>query len=372
MAIYEIKDSKIVEVEETSFSDEGIKERKDLQRLIRDQVDIVSPDTLIISEEFGDWEDSKRRIDLLGVDKDANLVVIELKRTEDGGHMELQSLRYAAMISTMTFEKVVEAYKLYCEKRGLEKDARAEILSFLDWDGPDYESFAQEVRIVLVSGEFSKELTTTVLWLNKHTLDVRCIRLKPYKLAERVLVDAQQIIPLPEAADYLVKVREKEQSEKSVPKQQWDEASFLEDLRKNTNDELVAVVRDLLAWVEPLVTEIWWGQGKTKASFVAIFEYGGRSHYLFTVRSHGKLGIWFYRLKKKAPFKEEATLNEFLGRLRQVPGLDSVFDSMKSEYWFQLETLKDPRAFEEFKAAIEWAISRIQKFGEDSDAIDSE
>jgi len=31
-------------------------------------------------------------------------VAIELKRTEDGGHMELQSTRYAAMVSTMTFD----------------------------------------------------------------------------------------------------------------------------------------------------------------------------------------------------------------------------------------------------------------------------
>jgi RecB family endonuclease NucS len=56
---------------------------------------IVSPDTIVIAEEFGEWEDSRRRIDLLGLDKNANLVVIELKRTDDGGHMELQALRYS-------------------------------------------------------------------------------------------------------------------------------------------------------------------------------------------------------------------------------------------------------------------------------------
>jgi hypothetical protein len=32
---------------------------------------------------------------------------MELKRTEDGGHMELQVIRYAAMVSKMTFDKVV-------------------------------------------------------------------------------------------------------------------------------------------------------------------------------------------------------------------------------------------------------------------------
>ena len=36
-----------------------------------------------VAEEFSDWEDSHRRIDLLCLDKDADLVVVELKRTED-------------------------------------------------------------------------------------------------------------------------------------------------------------------------------------------------------------------------------------------------------------------------------------------------
>jgi hypothetical protein len=36
------------------------------------------------------------------------LEVTALKRTEDGGHMELQALRHAAMVSTMTFDQLVE------------------------------------------------------------------------------------------------------------------------------------------------------------------------------------------------------------------------------------------------------------------------
>lgn len=110
MAIYEITANRIEEIRETTFGMAGIKERGDLQRLLRDQIEIVSPDTLVIAEEFGEWTDSRRRIDLLGLDEDANLVVFELKRSEDGGFMELQALRYAAMVSAMTFDKVVEAY----------------------------------------------------------------------------------------------------------------------------------------------------------------------------------------------------------------------------------------------------------------------
>ena len=47
---------------------------------------------MVIAEEFGDWGASRRQIDLLCIDKEANLVVIELSRTEDGGFMALQAI----------------------------------------------------------------------------------------------------------------------------------------------------------------------------------------------------------------------------------------------------------------------------------------
>ena len=211
MPIFEITHEAIRRIPTTSFSLAGIKERGDLQRLLRNQIDVVSPDTLVFSEEFGEWEDSKRRIDLLGLDRDANIVVIELKRTDDGGHMELQAIRYAAMVSTLTFEKVVEIFDAYSKRAGKQIDARTSILEFLGWDSPDDELFAQDVRIVLASAEFSKELTTAVMWLNDHGLDIRCVRMQPYEDNDRLLVDVQQVIPLPEAAAYQVQVREKEQ-----------------------------------------------------------------------------------------------------------------------------------------------------------------
>ena len=54
------------------------------------------------------------------------------------------------------------------------------------------------------------------MWLNKSGLDIACIRLKPYKLDGKVLIDATQIVPLPEAMDYTIKIRE--QSRKSKVK----------------------------------------------------------------------------------------------------------------------------------------------------------
>jgi len=216
MAIYRIVNDKLSPVKQTAFVSEGMRERDDLQKLLREQIEVISPDTLVISEEFGDWQEIRRRIDLLAIDKEANLVVIELKRNEDGSHMDLQSIRYAAMASTLTFNKAVDILGQYLAKKGIDDDPQTTILEFLEWDEPDENIFAQDVRIVLASADFSKEITTAVMWLNDHGLDIRCIRLKPYRDGEYLFLDVQQIIPLPEAAEYQIQLRDKVRQERTA------------------------------------------------------------------------------------------------------------------------------------------------------------
>lgn len=222
MAIFEIGSNSITEVPLTSFREAGLRERSDLQRLLRDHIAVVAEDVLIIAEEFGEWTESRRRIDLLGVDKDGNLVVIELKRTEDGGHMELQALRYAAMVSTLTAERAIEIFGQYLEARGQEEDPEQALLEFLEWELLDEDQFAQDVRIILVAADFSRELTTAVMWLNERELDIRCVRIRPYTHNESTLIDVQQVIPLPEVEDYQVQVREKKRQEKQSRKSNAD------------------------------------------------------------------------------------------------------------------------------------------------------
>jgi hypothetical protein len=209
MAIFNISKDGIYEISETSFHANGILERTHLQNYLRDKIDILCPKTLIISEEFSDWDESKRRIDLLGIDKDANLVVIELKRTDTGDHMELQALRYASMISTLNFENCISIFQNYIDKRGFQTNAKDELMNFLEWETPLENEFASNVKIVLASRDFSKELTTSVMWLISKGIDITCIKLIPYNFKDDLLLDINQIIPLPEAESYLIKIKEK-------------------------------------------------------------------------------------------------------------------------------------------------------------------
>ena len=164
----------------------------------------------MIAEEFSSWQDSWRSIDLLCIGKDSRIVVVELKRDNRGGEMELQAIRYAAMVSNMTFEQILDAHERYLAQRGIQENARERISSHLESDGIEEPEISSErPRIILASGDFSKELTTSVLWLNNVGLDIKCIRLKPYKYRDEIIVDVSQVIPLPEAEEFLVKVRER-------------------------------------------------------------------------------------------------------------------------------------------------------------------
>ena len=213
--LYDMTDGSLTKVAGTTFKEEKVLERTHLQAAVRDHIGVLGGGLMVVAEEFGDFEDTHRRIDLLCIDKSARLVVVELKRTEDGGHMELQALRYAAMVSVMTFEELVTTYARFCQQVGKgdndRDEARAELLDWMDEVEDDEPVISREVGIILAAANFSQEISTTVLWLNEfHATDIRCVRLSPYRHEGRLLLDVQQVIPLPEARELMVRLRRRE------------------------------------------------------------------------------------------------------------------------------------------------------------------
>ena len=215
MPLYRWNADNLEAVPPTTFEAEQLQERADLQRLLRDQPDVLEEGLFIVAEEFSNWEDSYRSIDLLGLDRLGYLVVVELKRTQSGDHSELQAIRYAAMVSNMTLEQIIETHRGYLVKRGRDDDARIQILSHLGVaEETDAEIHTVRPRIVLASAGFSTELTASVLWLRDGGMDISCIKLQLYSNGEELLIETSQVIPLPEASDYLVKIREKVELER--------------------------------------------------------------------------------------------------------------------------------------------------------------
>ena len=225
MAIYKIQgnNQKLVKLDKTSLGEEEVWERK-LQRMLRDRPEVLEDGLLIISEEFNNWQDSNRRIDLLALDAQGRLVVIELKRGETGAHMELQAIRYAAMVANMTFEQTVDAFQDYLQKRANENgndgdvdDAESKILEHLNIPEPDNQAIRTALpRIILVAEDFGKELTTCVMWLNDSWLrsanhEIMCVRLQPHRNGDELLIESSVVIPLPDASDYQTQLTQRDQ-----------------------------------------------------------------------------------------------------------------------------------------------------------------
>lgn len=226
MALYELAGDSLSPIAQRTFAELGLLERSNIQRAVRAHIAAITPGikTMVLAEEFGDWVDANRRIDLLCLDEKARLVVVELKR-DNSAHMELQALRYAAMVSTMRFDQAVEAHRKYLKSIQSDVDPEQVIREFLDVEEGTV-ALDETVRIVLAASDFSTELTTTVLWLNKQNLDIRCVQMRPHQLDGRVFLDIQQVIPLPGAEQYQVALREKTMDQAAARTQARDTTRY--------------------------------------------------------------------------------------------------------------------------------------------------
>src|SRR5258708_9098552 len=211
--LFDMTDGSLSLVPPTTFAAEGVLERTHLQSALRAHIQILGDGLLVVAEDCGAAKDARRRIDLLCVDHEARRAVVELKRTDEGGHMELQALRYAAMVSTMTLDQLAEIYQRHLDAStaGESQDARAALAEWLEEAGGDEAVISRDVRILLAAADFGREITTTVLWLNDvYGTDIRCVRLSLYRLGDRLLLDVQPVIPLPEAEELTIQLRRRE------------------------------------------------------------------------------------------------------------------------------------------------------------------
>jgi len=235
------KKSKEIEIcEKTDFTSNAILERKHLEKWIELNPDILGEDLLIITNEYDKFDKTKERLDLLAIDRQGNLVVIELKRDDSGKYVDLQALKYAAYCSTMTLEDLSSIYLKYLNKEissATPEVSRKKILDFIS--SVDFEEINDKPRILLVAAEFRQEVTASVMWLRKFGLDIRCIKLTPYKVAgEKIVIEVNTIIPVPETEDYIVKAERKESQEGKISVSRQEYFDFYNDITKKLNQKV--------------------------------------------------------------------------------------------------------------------------------------
>lgn len=358
MALFEINSGKLKQIKQTSFIKEKISERYDIQQILKKDISVLDKSLLVISEEFSDWDGSSRSIDLLAMDKEANIVVIELKRTEDGGHMELQAIRYAAMVSTLTFPQTVDIYQKYIDKNNLEIDAEENILQFLNWEKPDEESFGNSVHIFLVSANFSKEITTSVLWLNSQGLDIKCFRIIPYKYEKNVLLSIEQVLPLPEAQEYQVQIRKKEQLKKSSGSKKKSLEEILSLLKTNVTEKDFNVAQKILTFFKKYGDTVY----TTSNGFGMKFTDIKKSKHFIKVSYKGEIQFFFNYPARYPPFNNENLRIELKDRLNKISGLNITKKQIKGQPYFLIDIFRNEDNLLILEETLKWISDTVRNY----------
>jgi len=201
---------RLVKLIPKGFGELGVLERFDLEEWIEKAPDILGEELLVIAKEYA--LPSGIRLDLLAIDKQANLVIIELKRGDSGRDAEWQATKYASYCSNFLADEIFSCYAQYLNVDM--DDAKLRIEKFID---EELEKLNEQQRIILVAKEFHSDVVSAVLWLRDYGVEIKCIRLRPYvDHDDDLFITPDVIIPLPEAADYLerkeVKQREARQA----------------------------------------------------------------------------------------------------------------------------------------------------------------
>lgn len=208
-------ENKIEKVAEKSFSELGFKERDNLQEWIANNPECLGEDLLIIQKEFDGFNDTNERLDLLALDKRGNVVVIENKLDDSGRDVTWQVLKYASYCSSLTKVQLKDIYQKYLDKKGKNENAVENLSEF--YSNTEFNELqlnqGTSQRIIVIAGNFRKEVTSTALWLINYKLRIQCFKITPYTHGENIYLDIEQIIPMQDVEDYVISMADKAQED---------------------------------------------------------------------------------------------------------------------------------------------------------------
>lgn len=231
----------ITELKECLFGELGFKERDNLQEWIAKNPDVLGEELLIIQKEYDGFNDTNERLDLLALDKEANLVIIENKLDDTGRDVVWQALKYTSYCSTLTTTQIIKMYQEYLDKYEQQEDeAKTLILEFLEIEEDTLllNPKNQDQRMIFVANNYRKEVTSTVLWLLKHDIQIQCFKATPYSMNEELFLQIEQIIPQPEMKEFMIDANEKEKEDKGRSKIVEQTRADLLEFWKLTKDDL--------------------------------------------------------------------------------------------------------------------------------------
>jgi hypothetical protein len=198
-----------------SLAEVGLRERRDLQEWVLAYPAILGEDILVVTFEFDRWwsptVSPTDRLDVLGLGSDGRLLVAELKRDRAPDTVEMQAIKYAAMVSRFTQESLAAQHaRFLTHQRGAETSEDEALQLLLAHAGELDPEVLRRPRIVIVAGEFPPVLTATTVWLTEMGLDLTLVRVQAYRTEHETLVTVSQLFPVQDVEEFMVTPRQAE------------------------------------------------------------------------------------------------------------------------------------------------------------------
>lgn len=259
------------------FSDLNLRERDHLQEWLAHLPDALGEELLIIQKEFDGFDETRERLDLLALDKDGNLVVIENKLDDSGRDVTWQALKYTAYVSGLNKTQIVDIYQQYLDRYCGGGNAVARICEFIEVEdlGETVLNPGNDQRMMFIAANFRREVTATVLWLLTRGIRAQCFKVTPFGFGDELILDVQQIIPTPEAADFMIGMSTKENDEKVTQDTQKKRHKLRQEFWEAALEQLRAHGVDLYRNISPS-RDHWLnaGSGLRGCPYTLIFSKG--------------------------------------------------------------------------------------------------
>lgn len=211
----DLDSKKLLELDQSTLRTENLLERYDLQEMIINSWDNVRkkigiPTSFLIGQEIKPHESVLDAIDILAFNPNDNaIIVIELKRDKNKYQL-LQSLNYAAMVSSWDSETILE---------NIQSNINDEIDEFRDLiTGTD---ISPDIGIILIAELYDPEVILTADWLStKYGLNISAYAVEIHTLQGESFLSFRQRYPLKELSDLYESRRRKIKSQTEIT---WDE-----------------------------------------------------------------------------------------------------------------------------------------------------
>ncbi len=135
----------------------------------------------------------EKREDLMGIDREGNVIVVELKRGRTPREVVAQAIEYVAKISYQSYDEIEHQALLFFKKQNRTCMSLYQAYAEYFYDPIGEDSFREKLnksqRIFIVAQDISDDVVLMSNYLISYGIDITCISFSYYRDEEKIVID---------------------------------------------------------------------------------------------------------------------------------------------------------------------------------------